>query len=247
MAVRAPLLGDPAAVGLAGPGSTPAPEPQGQRASGPARVSRRPSLVSAATVAGAGVALLSLPDLDQTADSPEPQLPRLRWLPCRSRPQGSAPTLRRCAARLRASSPTARVRPATKRPASAAASGPRRGCPPATPTVDPTAGAGCRADDGRALRRAFVTYEVGRTNAKVENAFRATASPPLVRALAQRPPRLPAKVDVPKARVLNVVAGRKRGRTLSVSVALLRLGATSELRLQLDKTKAGWLISDVRG
>lgn len=119
--------------------------------------------------------------------------------------------------------------------------------PVAPAAIDPAETPNMAMKTAERFAKAFVTYEIGKADAKVGKAFRETATASLVKALAQRPPRLPADVDVPKARVLNVVAGQRLGRTLSVSVALVRLGATSELRLQLDKTRAGWLISDVRG
>jgi hypothetical protein len=95
---------------------------------------------------------------------------------------------------------------------------------------------------------AFVLYEVGNTDPTVHKTFADTAAKPLARALTKRPPRQPDGVKVPKAKVLNVVPGPLHGTNLSVSVALLRLGATSELRLQLQNDRqAGWQVSDVRG
>lgn len=82
---------------------------------------------------------------------------------------------------------------------------------------------------------AFVRYETGQTNAKVRAAFAATASPQLNRQLLRRPPRLPANVKVPRAKVLNIVPGPKRGDTYTMSVSLLRVGVTSELRIGLEK------------
>jgi hypothetical protein len=99
----------------------------------------------------------------------------------------------------------------------------------------------------RRFADAFVLYEIGAADAEVLRAFRETATPALARALAERPPRQPAATEVPEARVLNVVAGPRYGRTASVSVALLRLGDTSELRLQLQRVDAGWRVDDVRG
>lgn len=81
---------------------------------------------------------------------------------------------------------------------------------------------------------AFVRYETGQTDAKVRAAFAATASPKLTRALLRRPPRLPANVKVPRAKVLNIVPGPKRGDTYTMSVSLLRVGVTSELRIGLE-------------
>jgi hypothetical protein len=94
---------------------------------------------------------------------------------------------------------------------------------------------------------AFVSYEVGRNSPRVRKVFRRTATQPLAESLAKRPPRQPASVEVPRARVLNVVPGPRRGASVSVSVSLLRVGATSELRLELQQVQDKWLVSDVRG
>ena len=63
-----------------------------------------------------------------------------------------------------------------------------------------------------------------------------TATPDLAQALLKRPPRLPANVKVPKAKVLNIVAGPRHGDTYKLSVSLLRVGVTSELRIDMQKT-----------
>lgn len=95
---------------------------------------------------------------------------------------------------------------------------------------------------------AFVLYETGRGSAKVRTAFAATATPELAHSLLRRPPRLPANVKVPKAKVLNVVAGPSHGGVYPVSVSLLRVGVTSELRLDMEKDKHGnWHVMDVLG
>ena len=44
---------------------------------------------------------------------------------------------------------------------------------------------------------------------------------------------------VPEAKVLNIVAGPKHGDVYTLSVSLLRVGVTSELRLDMQKTPAG--------
>ena len=90
----------------------------------------------------------------------------------------------------------------------------------------------------RSFAAAFVLYETGRDNAKVRAAFHRTATPDLSKALLKRPPRLPANVKVPKAKVLNIVAGPKHGETYTLSVSLLRVGVTSELRLDMQQTAA---------
>lgn len=95
----------------------------------------------------------------------------------------------------------------------------------------------------------FVLYETGRSDAKVRTAFAATATPELARELLRRPPRLPANVKVPRAKVLNVVPGPIHGDTHTLSVSLLRLGVTSELRIdmQRDPNSGEWQVVDVRG
>lgn len=91
----------------------------------------------------------------------------------------------------------------------------------------------------------FVSYEVGESQPKV---LARTSTPKLARELADRPPRQPSKGKVPKARVLNVVEGKKDGRRLTVSVALQRSGAATELRLSMVKGKdRTWKVSEVLG
>jgi hypothetical protein len=102
---------------------------------------------------------------------------------------------------------------------------------------------------GRRFAGAFVLYETGRGDAKVRTAFAATATPELTKELLQRPPRLPANVKVPRAKVLNLVPGPVHGDTYTLSVSLLRVGVTSELRIDMrrDKKTDEWRVTDVRG
>jgi hypothetical protein len=104
-------------------------------------------------------------------------------------------------------------------------------------------------DVARRFSDAFVLYETGRSDAEVRAALDATASSRLTRALLRRPPRLPAGVKVPKAKVLNVVPGPRSGDTFTLSASLLRVGVTSELRLdvQRDKSSGRWQVTDVLG
>lgn len=99
----------------------------------------------------------------------------------------------------------------------------------------------------RRFAEAFVVYEVGEQRALARETFDETAAPALAGALAKRPPRLPEKVKVPQAKVVNIVPGPRRGKAYSVSVSLLRVGVTSELRLELRRNGDGWLVTDVRG
>jgi len=107
----------------------------------------------------------------------------------------------------------------------------------------------------REFAGAFVLYETGRDTTAVKAVFHRTATPELAKALLQRPPRLPADVKVPKAKVLNIVAGPRHGDVYTLSVSLLRVGVTSELRLDMRKTGEGskesdkvrWLVTDVLG
>jgi hypothetical protein len=94
--------------------------------------------------------------------------------------------------------------------------------------------------------RTFVGYELGEKQATRRLGKSATAK--LTRELTADPPRLPSNGRVPKATVLNVVAGKKTRDNMEVSVSLMRSGATSELRLALTRKKGqGWLVSEVRG
>ena len=108
--------------------------------------------------------------------------------------------------------------------------------------------------------QAFVLYEVGRADDASED-FQRLATPALAQALSESPPRLPADVKVPEARVLNVVAGEPKtedpppdapkgatGETLvDVSVSLVRLQAVSELRLTLRRDRKAWRVTEIRG
>ncbi len=93
----------------------------------------------------------------------------------------------------------------------------------------------------------FVLYETGAEASEVRGNFMETATPHLANTLLRRPPRLPANVKVPKAKVLNVVAGPSHGGIYPVSVSLLRVGLTSELRLEMQKIKKNWRVTNVLG
>ncbi len=100
----------------------------------------------------------------------------------------------------------------------------------------------------RDFAAAFLLYETGETDPEVREAFAETATPALSRALLERPPRLPANVDVPKAKVVNVVPAPSHGDVYPVSVSLLRVGLTSELRLEMEQQKGErWRVTNVLG
>ncbi len=100
----------------------------------------------------------------------------------------------------------------------------------------------------RQFSDAFVRYEIGQGSAAVRTAFASTTTPALAHSLLRRPPRQPASIKVPRAKVLNVVAGPSSGGIYTISVALLRVGVTSELRLEMEKTTRGrWQVTDVLG
>ncbi len=118
----------------------------------------------------------------------------------------------------------------------------------AKPARGPVAGPAAVAVAGE-FADAFVTYEIGGAeDPSVQKAFAATATPQLAQALLQRPPRQPASVKVPEARVLNIVPAPSRGGVFPVSVSLLRVGTTSELRLEMEKLKGKrWRVTNVLG
>lgn len=94
----------------------------------------------------------------------------------------------------------------------------------------------------------FVRYETGSSDSSVRHGFGETATPALAKALLRRPPRLPANVKVPKAKVVNIVPAPSRGTIYPVSVSLLRVGLTSELRLEMEQRKGdGWRVTNVLG
>jgi hypothetical protein len=100
----------------------------------------------------------------------------------------------------------------------------------------------------RRFAQAFVVYEVGGVDGKVRSQFRHTSTKQLSRALLHRPPRQPAAVKVPRAKVVNVVAGPSKDGVYPVSVSLLRVGATSELRLELEQgVGKKWQVTNVLG
>lgn len=122
---------------------------------------------------------------------------------------------------------------------SSSAKGPEVDGPPAGPEAITVA---------RDFAGAFLLYETGETDSEVRKAFAETATPALARALLERPPRLPADADVPKAKVVNVVPAPSHGGVYPVSVSLLRVGLTSELRLDMEQQKGeGWRVTNVLG
>jgi hypothetical protein len=100
----------------------------------------------------------------------------------------------------------------------------------------------------RKFAQGFVVYETGGEEGEFRRAFDATATPELTKALLRRPPRQPAGVKVPKAKVLNVVPAPSHGTVYPLSVSLLRVGVTSELRLEMERSKdEGWRVTNVLG
>jgi hypothetical protein len=100
----------------------------------------------------------------------------------------------------------------------------------------------------RKFAAAFVVYETGGDENEVREAFEATAAPELTKALMRRPPRQPAGIEVPKAKVLNIVPAPSHGTIYPLSVSLLRVGVTSELRLEMEQLKnQGWRVTNVLG
>ena len=153
------------------------------------------------------------------------------------------------------------IETASTQPSSSASSGPASASASAdaASTSDAKAGAKSQPAPGppagpaaisvaRDFAGAFVLYETGHTDSSVRKAFGESATPELSRALMRRPPSLPATVTVPRAKVLNVVAAPSHGRVYPVSVSLLRVGVTSELRLEMERLKdKSWQVTNVLG
>jgi hypothetical protein len=135
------------------------------------------------------------------------------------------------------SSPAAR--PADASAATSSTSTPTPDGPPAGPAAVAVA---------RRFAEGFVVYETGGDAGAFGQAFRTTATPELTKALLRRPPHQPAGVEVPKAKVLNIVAAPSHGTIYPLSVSLLRVGVTSELRLEMEQLKnKGWRVTNVLG
>jgi hypothetical protein len=100
----------------------------------------------------------------------------------------------------------------------------------------------------RKFAEGFVVYETGGEASAFRRAFAATTTPELKKALLRRPPHQPAAVKVPEAKVLNIVPAPSHGSIYPLSVSLLRVGVTSELRLEMEKLKGqGWRVTNVLG
>jgi len=100
----------------------------------------------------------------------------------------------------------------------------------------------------REFAQAFVVYETGGDPETVRKGLAATTTPRLRKALLRRPPRLPAGVEVPQAKVVNVVPAPSHGSVYPLSVSLLRVGITSELRLEMEQLKnKQWRVVNVLG
>jgi hypothetical protein len=100
----------------------------------------------------------------------------------------------------------------------------------------------------RHFAEAFVVYETRGVDAQVRKTFGTTSTKQLSKSLLHRPPRQPASVKVPQAKVVNVVAGPSKGTVYAVSVSLLRVGVTSELRLEMEQGPGKkWQVTNVLG
>jgi hypothetical protein len=142
---------------------------------------------------------------------------------------------------------------ATKNAEGASASSDAGAAPATVPDGPPAGPAAIKV--AREFAKGFVAYETGGEASAFRDAFKGSATPELAKALLQRPPKQPAGVKVPRAKVLNVVAGPSQGTVYKVSVALLRVGVTSELRLEMERIKtagksgkrAEWRVTNVLG
>jgi hypothetical protein len=242
--------------------------------SGPGRIAATAG--AAMAVAAIGVAIVifagsggsgSKPAAAQVAVSPAPEI---KQAPA-PKPDQPAPTLHGAAPVFKAPAATKKQDPSEVGPAqaiesSSPSSSSSTASSPATDKIssDPSASTSSTGTEtaaipgrpagpeavavARKFSRAFVVYETGGEESEVREAFAKTTTPELAKALLKRPPRLPANVKVPKAKVVNVVAGPSREGVYTLSVSLLRVGITSELRLEMEQLqKKGWRVTNVLG
>jgi hypothetical protein len=218
----------------------------------PARGAAATGLAAAALAAGAAGALIGTP-----AEGPAPATSAQLAAPIEAVPTAaSAPTPAAAPAVegpvLKGATPTFEsATPASSADADTAAAS----AAPAAAEESPAKPADAKPVPGQReavavatrFAEAFTLYEIGEGGPAVRRTFAQTSSPTLAKALRERPPRQPAGVEVPKARVLNVVPGPSQGDRITMSASLLRVGSTSELRLDLRRTDSQWLVTDVRG
>jgi len=200
------------------------------------------------TAAPMAVASSPAPQTEPAADPKEPGRPTLQGSPPTFKPATKAAAsevdpakaiVKSAAAEGDGTSSAAAASSSSSSASAKAAKEPAVDGPPAGPAAVAVA-----AD----FSDAFVVYETGGLDPEVRKTFGATATPELAKALLRRPPRLPANVEVPQAKVLNVVPGPSHDGVYSVSVSLLRVGVTSELRLDMEQLKGKeWRVTNVLG
>ena len=202
-------------------------------------------LVAVAAI-GAGVAGLLWAASGNGGDSPVRQAAAPVAAPTLPAPEESAPAevLRGAAPVFKPEADGGVAKPAAGEAAPAPA---KPSTVPSTPTAIAPPAVPAATKVARRFAGAFVLYETGKGGDEVRAVFRETATPQLARSLLRRPPRLPASGKVPQAKVLNVVAGPARGATLTLSASLLRVGVTSELRIDVQKTRDGPKVTSVLG
>jgi hypothetical protein len=242
--------------------------------SGPGRVAASAGGAVAVTAIGVAVVVFagsggsaSQPAAAQVAAAPAPETKRAAT----PKPEQQAPTLHGAAPVFQAPAAANKQDPSEVDPAQAIQSSPdpsssATASSPATDKIssDPSASSSSNETEtaaipgrpagpeavavAREFSRAFVVYETGGEESEVREAFAKTTTPELTKALLKRPPRLPASVKVPKAKVVNVVPGPSREGVYTLSVSLLRVGITSELRLEMEQLKKkGWRVTNVLG
>ncbi len=223
LAAGAGVLGLLWASGSGGGGTSPAPEANAPTAAPIVRQATPPATAAAPVLQGAK------PDF---ADAPQSSVSKSSSASAESAVTNSGSTA--------ASGSTAEVAKSAAGSSAGDATTSAATVKPAGPPAETVA---------RQFAGAFVLYEIGRKTSQVETTFNETATPRLAHELLRRPPRQPAGVKVPKAKVLNVVAGPHKGDTFTLSVSLLRVGVTSELRLEMQRDpKTGvWQVADSLG
>jgi hypothetical protein len=201
----------------------------------PAEAEPKPAKPPAPTLHGAAPNFGGIASADATVGAAEP----LSTAPAGDSRAGASGSANTSAADTKISSRPNSATAGAATSSAAAGSKPARG---------PVAGAAAVAVANE-FAEASVSYEIGGAeDPSVQKAFKATATPQLAQALLQRPPRQPSGVKVPEAKVLNIVPAPSKGGVFPISVSLLRVGTTSELRLEMEKPKGKrWRVTNVLG
>ena len=100
----------------------------------------------------------------------------------------------------------------------------------------------------RRFAEAFVFYEIGEKPARTEGGLRRNHERRAWRRRSRNGRRASRPESMSRRPASSTSSpGPRSGSAYTVSVSLLRVGVTSELRLEIEKENGDWVVTDVRG